>query len=65
MTRTPSAPVVTAGVVVVEPAPSDRIRRPADLVALFFALLMLVLTIGLGTVAVGTASGLELSLIHI
>jgi len=63
MTRTPSAPAVTAGVVVVEPAPSDRIRRPADLVTLLFALLMLVLAVGLGTVAVGTANGLEQDLV--
>src|SRR5665647_1332972 len=63
MTRTPPAPAATAGVVVVEPAPSDRIRRPADLVTLLLALLMLVLAIGLGTVAVGTASGLEQDLV--
>ena len=63
MTRTPPAPAATAGVVVVEPAPSDRIRRPADLVALLFALLMLVLAVGLGTVAVGTANGLEQDLV--
>ena len=63
MTRTSSAPVATAGVVVVEPEPSDRIRRPADLVALLFALLMLVLAVGLGTVAVGTANGLEQDLV--
>ena len=63
MTRTSSAPVATAGVVVVEPEPSDRIRRPADLVALLFAILMLVLAVGLGTVAVGTASGLEQDLV--
>src|SRR5665647_1536660 len=65
MTRTPSAPAATAGVVVVEPAPSDRIRRPADLVALLFALVLLVATVGLGTVAVGTASGLEQDLVGV
>ena len=63
MTRTPSAPAATAGVVVVEPAPSDRIRRPADLVTLLLALLLLVLAVGLGTVAVGTANGLEQDLV--
>jgi len=63
MTRTPPAPPATAGVVVVEPAPSDRIRRPADLVTLILALLMLVLAVGLGTVAVGTANGLEQDLV--
>src|SRR5680860_1417427 len=63
MTRTPSAPPATAGVVVVEPAPSDRIRRPGDLVTLILALMVLVLAVGLGTVAVGTANGLEQDLV--
>jgi len=63
MTRTPPAPPATGGVVVVEPAPSDRIRRPADLVTLLLALLLLVLAVGLGTVAVGTANGLEQDLV--
>jgi len=63
MTRTPPAPPATAGVVVVEPEPSDRIRRPADLVTLILALLLLVLAVGLGTVAVGTANGLEQDLV--
>ncbi len=63
MTRTPPAPPATAGVVVVEPAPSDRIRRPADLVTLLLALLLLILAVGLGTVAVGTANGLEQDLV--
>lgn len=63
MTRTPSAPPATGGVVVVEPAPSDRIRRPGDLVTLFLALMLLVLAVGLGTVAVGTANGLEQDLV--
>lgn len=63
MTRTPPAPPATAGVVVVEPAPSDRIRRPADLVTLLLALVLLVLAVGLGTVAVGTANGLEQDLV--
>ncbi|NMM23540.1 MAG: hypothetical protein HHJ11_08575, partial [Phycicoccus sp.] len=63
MTRTTPAPPATAGVVVVEPAPSDRIRRPADLVTLVLALLLLVLAVGLGTVAVGTANGLEQDLV--
>src|SRR5665811_1386655 len=63
MTRTPPAPAATAGVVVVEPEPSDRIRRPADLVTLLLALLLLVLAVALGTVAVGTANGLEQDLV--
>lgn len=63
MTRTPPAPPATGGVVVVEPAPSDRIRRPGDLVTLFLALMLLVLAVGLGTVAVGTANGLEQDLV--
>jgi len=63
MTLTPPAPVAAAGVVVVEPPPSGRVRRPADLVTLILALLMLVVAVGLGTVAVGTATGLEQDLV--
>ena len=63
MTHTPPVPVAPAGVVVVEPLPSGRVRRPADVVALLFALVTLVLAVGLGTVAVGTASGLEQDLV--
>jgi glycosyltransferase 2 family protein len=50
-------------VVVVEPPPSGRVRRPADLLALLFALGVLFVAVGLGDVAVGTASGLEQDLI--
>lgn len=49
--------------VVVEPPPSGRARRPADLLALLFALVVLFVAVGLGDVAVGTASGLEQDLI--
>ena len=49
--------------VVVEPPPSGRARRPADLLALLFALVVLFVAVGLGAVAVGTANGLEQDLI--
>ena len=49
--------------VVVEPPPSGRVRRPADLLALIFALVVLFVAVGLGDVAVGTATGLEQDLI--
>ena len=49
--------------IVVEPPPSGRARRPADLLALLFALVVLFVAVGLGDVAVGTASGLEQDLI--
>ena len=48
---------------VVEPPPTGRVRRPADLLALLFALAVLFVAVGLGDVAVGTASGLEQDLI--
>src|SRR5450759_4284854 len=63
VTRTPPGPTDALGVVVVEPPPSGRVRRPADLLALLFALSVLVVAVGLGDVAVGTASGLEQDLI--
>ena len=63
MTRTPTAPVPAVGVVIVEPQPSGRTRRPADVVALVFALMVLVVAVGVGTVAVGTATGLEQDLV--
>lgn len=49
--------------VVVEPPPSGRVRRPADVLALIFALAVLFVAVGLGDVAVGTAIGLEQDLI--
>jgi glycosyltransferase 2 family protein len=63
MTHIPTAPLAVARVVVTEPQPSGRVRRPADVVALVFALVLLVVAVGLGTVAVGTASGLEQDLV--
>ncbi|MEO8518335.1 MAG: lysylphosphatidylglycerol synthase transmembrane domain-containing protein [Dermatophilaceae bacterium] len=63
MTKTPPAPPDTHGVVVVEPPPSQRVRRPTDLLALVFALVVLFVAVSLGDVAVGTASGLEQDLI--
>lgn len=59
-TRTP--PVGGNGVEVIEP-PSGRVRRPTDVFALLFALVVLVVSVGLGTVAVGTATGLEQDLV--
>jgi len=63
VTQTSPAPAEAPGVVVVEPPPSGRARRPADLLALLFALVVLFVAVGLGDVAVGTASGLEQDLI--
>ena len=64
MPQTPSAtPEHNGGVVVVEPPPSGRVRRPADLIALIFALVVLFVAVGLGEVAVGTAGGLEQDLV--
>jgi uncharacterized membrane protein YbhN (UPF0104 family) len=59
---TPS-PTDVEAVVVVEPPLSSRVRRPGDLLALAFALTLLVVAVSLGDVAVGTASGLEQDLI--
>jgi uncharacterized protein (TIRG00374 family) len=47
---------------VIEPL-SGRVRRPIDLFALLCALLMLFAAVSLGTLAVGTASGLEQDLV--
>jgi len=63
VTQTSPAPADAPWVVVVEPPPSGRVRRPADLLALLFALGVLFVSVGLGDVAVGTASGLEQDLI--
>ena len=49
--------------VIVEPEPSGRVRRPADLFFLLFALIVLFVAVGVGVVAVGTASGLEQDLV--
>jgi len=63
VTQTPPAPTDAQGVVVVEPPSSGRVRRPGDVLALLFALAVLFVAVGLGDVAVGTASGLEQDLI--
>ena len=64
MTHTlPPVPAVAHGVVVIEPPSSGRARRPTDLFALLFALAALFVAVGLGTVAVGTAGGLEQDLV--
>jgi len=47
---------------VIEP-PSGRVRRPLDMFALLFALVVLFGAVGLGTLAVGTATGLEQDLV--
>jgi len=62
--QTPIEHVDGQTVEVIEP-PSGRVRRPIDLFALLFALVLLVATVGLGTVAVGTASGLEQDLVGV
>ena len=64
MNQTPIEHVDGQTVEVIEP-PSGRVRRPIDLFALLFALVLLVATVGLGTVAVGTASGLEQDLVGV
>jgi uncharacterized membrane protein YbhN (UPF0104 family) len=60
--RTPLAHLDENRVEVVEP-PSGRVRRPIDVFALLFSLLMLFVSVGLGALAVGTASGLEQDLV--
>jgi len=62
--QTPIEQVDGQEVEVIEP-PSGRVRRPIDLFALLFALMLLLATVGLGTVAVGTASGLEQDLVGV
>lgn len=62
MIDTAPAPVDGDRVDVVEP-PSGRVRRPRDLFALVFAIVVLYAAVGIGTVAVGTATGLEQDLV--
>ncbi|MDQ1482196.1 MAG: hypothetical protein QOF35_272, partial [Actinomycetota bacterium] len=64
MNQTPLAQVDRSRVVVVEP-PTGRVRRPIDLLALVFALLVLVASVALGILAVGTATGLEQDLVGV
>lgn len=63
MTQTPVAAVDPSTVVVLEPATSRRVHRPADLVELVLVLVLLVGSVALGDIAVGTAGGLEQDLI--
>jgi uncharacterized protein (TIRG00374 family) len=62
--QTPIEHVDGKRVEVIEP-PSGRVRRPIDLLALLFALVLLLATVSLGTVAVGTATGLEQDLVGV
>jgi uncharacterized protein (TIRG00374 family) len=64
VTQTPLAHVDGNRVEVIEP-PSGRVRRPLDVFALLFALLVLVAAVGLGALAVGTANGLEQDLVGV
>jgi len=62
VTATPLPHVDGDRVEVIEP-PSGRVRRPIDVFALLFALLVMAAAVALGTLAVGTASGLEQDLV--
>jgi uncharacterized protein (TIRG00374 family) len=62
--QTRLAHVEAKRVEVIEP-PIGRVRRPIDLFALLFAVILLCVTVGLGTLAVGTAVGLEQDLVGV
>ena len=62
MNQPPLAHIEAKRVEVIEPR-SGRVRRPIDVFALLFALVLLFTSVGLGTIAVGTASGLEEDLV--
>jgi uncharacterized protein (TIRG00374 family) len=62
--QTPLAQVDENRVKVIEP-PSGRVRRPLDLISLLFALLVLCAAVAIGTLAVGTANGLEQDLVGV
>ena len=64
MTQTPIPSVDGSRVEVIEP-PSGRVRRPIDVFALLFALVVMAGAVTLGTLAVGTASGLEQDLVGV
>ena len=64
MSQTPIAQTEAKRVEVIEP-PSGRVRRPIDLFAMLVALILLVGVVGIGTLAVGTASGLEKDLVGV
>jgi uncharacterized protein (TIRG00374 family) len=61
-THAKTSPAGGNEVEVIEP-PSGRVRRATDVLALLFALVVLFTAVGLGTVAVGTATGLEQDLV--
>jgi uncharacterized membrane protein YbhN (UPF0104 family) len=62
VTQTSLAHVEENRVEVIEP-PSGRVRRALDAFALLFALMVLFAAVSLGTLAVGTATGLEQDLV--
>jgi len=62
VTQTQTPPAGGRAVEVIEP-PTGRVRRPTDVFALLFALMVLFTAVGLGTLAVGTAYGLEQDLV--
>jgi len=62
--QTPLAHVDGNRVEVIEPT-TGRVRRPRDLFALLFAVVVLSAAVALGTLAVGTASGLEQDLVGV
>lgn len=64
MSQTPIAQAEAKRVEVVEP-PSGRVRRPIDLFALLVGLILLFGAVGIGALAVGTASGLEKDLVGV
>ena len=64
MNQAPLPSVDGSRVDVIEP-PSGRVRRPIDVFALLFALVVMAGAVTLGTLAVGTASGLEQDLVGV
>ena len=62
MNQPPLSHVEAKRVEVIEPR-SSRVRRPIDVFALVFGLVLLFASVTLGTIAVGTASGLEKDLV--
>jgi len=62
--QTPLAYVDENRVEVIEPR-GGRVRRPIDLFALLFGLVILFAAVAIGTVAVGTATGLEQDLVDV
>jgi uncharacterized membrane protein YbhN (UPF0104 family) len=62
--QTPLARVDENRVLVIEP-PSGRVRRPIDVLGLLLGLVVLFAAVGLGTLAVGTSTGLEQDLVDV